>query len=146
MEITARGTMELEQNFPSLGRFKEAVMAIKERRELVAIKYLEVEADRKTPGKYWIWMKIHSSLRTIARIEARIAGDEGSDFDLFDRVKERVVFMGHHGLKVGENVLPPLPLYIDQKTVGRDVNVHFGVKSKRHPMAVNYRFEILPLQ
>ncbi len=113
--------------------------------EHIAIRSLFVEPDRKNPGKYWIWLKIHSPVQTIARIEARVdEPDIDSNKPAKDSaVKKKCYFMGHHGLKVGENELPPLPLCLGKETAGRDVTVNFGVKSQRNPALFHYMSEVI---
>ncbi len=108
------------------------------KKQLLEIKSLIVEKDSKKSGKYWIWLNIHSGVRTVVRINARTIDDDDSDiFAEFDKIKERSMFMGHHFLIVGENKLPPLPVFLDEKTAGEATLVHFDVKSRSHPAAFN---------
>jgi len=107
---------------------------------LFVIRSMLVERDMKKPGRYWIWLDIHSQIKTVARIEASLVEDP-SDFGKNKRArKKKSIFMGHHGLKVGRNILPPLPLDFHKNDVERNLVVNFEVRSihRRHVFYTMY--------
>ena len=121
-------------------------MATVSESELVSIKSLQVEPDRTDPARYWIWMKIDSKVRTVASLEACVvegicAYPELKQENAISR--KRCLFMGRHGLEIGENELPALPLSFDREIAGRNVVVRFALKSKRDPDIAHRKFQIV---
>ena len=121
-------------------------MPVVDDNELVSIKSLLVEPDRKNPTKYWIWMKILSKVRTVVRLNACIVDgivaypDNSGEIGLDGR---RCLFMGRHNLQIGENELPALPLAFHKEIGRRNVVVRFGVKSRRNPKIFHRKFQIV---
>jgi len=121
-------------------------MATVNESELASIKSIQIEPDRTDPARYWIWMVIDSKVRTVASLEACMvegicAYPEPNHKN--DPSKKRCLFMGRHGLKIGENELPALPLGFDKEIAGRNVVVRFALKSKRHPDIAHRKFQIV---
>ncbi|GEM_PF-7039326 len=110
--------------------------------KFVAIRSLFVEPDKKSAGKYWVWLKIHSGVRTIARIEAFVLDDDDHDLEEV-RAERKCHFMGHHTLKIGNNELPPLPLCLSEEAADKDVMIHLGVKSQRNPAVFHYKSHVI---
>lgn len=112
-------------------------------KNLFVIKSMHVESDAKEPGRYWIWLKIHSQIKTVARIDASLVEDPSKNFKKEDGKGKTSIFMGHHGLKVGKNDLPPLPLDFHKDALERNLVVNFEVRSVRHPYAFYTTFGIV---
>ncbi len=111
--------------------------------ELFSIKSMIVEKDMKTPGRYWIWLKIHSRIKTVTRIDASLIEDSLNNRKGKAAKGKTSIFMGHHGIKVGNNDLPPLPLDFHKDALGRNLVVNFEVRSVRHPHAFYKTFAIV---